>query len=99
VLDPAMGSGHFLVDAVDFITDRLIDFLNRFPRNPIYTALAKMRDSIVRAVEEQGVSIDPFDDRLNDVHLLKRHVLIDISGATSMRVRVRSWTTATASRK
>ena len=28
VLDPAMGSGHFLVEAVDFITDRLLKFLN-----------------------------------------------------------------------
>ena len=28
VLDPAMGSGHFLVEAVDFITDKALDFLN-----------------------------------------------------------------------
>ena len=34
VLDPAMGSGHFLVEAVDFITDRLITFLNKFPTTP-----------------------------------------------------------------
>lgn len=31
VLDPAMGSGHFLVEAVDFITDKTIEFLNGFP--------------------------------------------------------------------
>jgi hypothetical protein len=35
VLDPAMGSGHFLVQAVDFITDRMLDFLNGFPWNPV----------------------------------------------------------------
>lgn len=35
VLDPAMGSGHFLVEAVDFITDRLLHFLNGFPWNPV----------------------------------------------------------------
>jgi len=34
VLDPAMGSGHFLVEAVDFITDRVLTFLNQFPVNP-----------------------------------------------------------------
>ena len=28
VLDPAMGSGHFLVEVVDYVTNRLIDFLN-----------------------------------------------------------------------
>lgn len=28
ILDPAMGSGHFLVEAADFVADRLIDFLN-----------------------------------------------------------------------
>lgn len=75
VLDPAMGSGHFLVEAVDFVTDRIIDFLNRFPHNPIYTALARTRKDIVEACAEQGVNVDPFDDRLNDVHLLKRQVL------------------------
>ena len=34
VLDPAMGSGHFLVEAVDFITDRLLTFLNAVPDQP-----------------------------------------------------------------
>src|SRR5215831_14803756 len=29
VLDPAMGSGHFLVEVVDYVTNRLIDLLNR----------------------------------------------------------------------
>src|SRR5439155_13460258 len=35
VLDPAMGSGHFLVESVDVITDRLLHFLNGFPWNPV----------------------------------------------------------------
>ena len=34
VLDPAMGSGHFLVEAVDYITDKTLEFLNAFPWNP-----------------------------------------------------------------
>ncbi len=38
VLDPAMGSGHFLVEAVDFITDRLLTFLAAFPINPVSLA-------------------------------------------------------------
>ena len=29
--DPAMGSGHFLVEAVDYLTDELIQILNLYP--------------------------------------------------------------------
>jgi hypothetical protein len=73
VLDPAMGSGHFLVEAVDFITDRALDFLNAFPWNPIRAELARTRESILQEMDEQGISIDAA--RLTDVNLLKRHVL------------------------
>ena len=40
-LDPAMGSGHFLVEAVDFITDKALDFLNAFPWNPVSVILKR----------------------------------------------------------
>ena len=73
VLDPAMGSGHFLVEAVDYITDKTIDFLNRFPRNPIAVYLTEMREMILKEMEEQGITVDA--KRLTDVNLLKRHVL------------------------
>ena len=73
VLDPAMGSGHFLVEAVDFVTDKLLDLLNSFPHNPIATALERTRRSILESLADQGVAVDP--DKLTDVHLLKRHVL------------------------
>ncbi|QYX33279.1 hypothetical protein [Sphaerospermopsis torques-reginae] len=36
ICDPAMGSGHFLVEAVDFLTDELINILNEYPEhNPV----------------------------------------------------------------
>jgi len=73
VLDPAMGSGHFLVEAVDFITDRMLNFLNAFPWNPIAAALRTTRETILAQMQEQGVSVNPA--RLTDVNLLKRHVL------------------------
>ncbi|RJQ50185.1 MAG: hypothetical protein C4526_12400 [Nitrospiraceae bacterium] len=73
VLDPAMGSGHFLVEAVDFITDKMIDFLNGFPWNPVMTTLRETRETILKAMETQGITID--ESRLNDLNLLKRHVL------------------------
>ncbi len=73
VLDPAMGSGHFLVESVDFITDRLITFLNQFPFNPVTFMLDRTRRNILEALTEQGVAVDP--DKLTEVNLLKRHVL------------------------
>jgi hypothetical protein len=73
VLDPAMGSGHFLVEAVDFITDKILEFLNAFPWNPVLVHLEQMRKTIQEQMDEQNIEIDV--NRLTDVNLLKRHVL------------------------
>jgi len=73
VLDPAMGSGHFLVEAVDFVTDKILEFLSRFPWNPVFAHLADLRKAILDEMERQGIVID--ERKLTDVHLLKRHVL------------------------
>ena len=35
ILDPAMGSGHFLVETVDFLSDHIIKFLTDHPENPL----------------------------------------------------------------
>ena len=77
VLDPAMGSGHFLVEAVDFICDRILGqrdgFLRAFPWNPVTRYLDETREAIKAEMEKQGVIVDA--GRLTDVNLLKRHVL------------------------
>ncbi len=73
VLDPAMGSGHFLVEVVDFVTDRMLNFLNQFPVNPVSYALDRTRSSILASLGMQGVTVNP--DKLTDINLLKRHVL------------------------
>ena len=77
VLDPAMGSGHFLVEAVDFICDRILGqrdgFLRAFPWNPVTRYLDDTREAIKSEMERQGVVVDA--GRLTDVNLLKRHVL------------------------
>ena len=73
VLDPAMGSGHFLVEAVDRITDKLLQFLNAFPVNPVSFALERTRSSILESLSTQGVTV--LRDKLTDINLLKRHVL------------------------
>ena len=77
VLDPAMGSGHFLVEAVDFICDRILGeregFLRAFPWNPVTKYLQDTREAIVVEMERQGITVDT--GRLTDINLLKRHVL------------------------
>jgi len=77
VLDPAMGSGHFLVEAVDFICDHILGqkegFLQAFPWNPVTIFLEQTRQEILAGMERQGVTIDA--SRLTDINLLKRHVL------------------------
>jgi hypothetical protein len=73
VLDPAMGSGHFLVEVVDYVTDKMLKFLNGFLWNPVVVELRHTRESIMGEMESQKVTIDPA--RLTDINLLKRHVL------------------------
>ena len=77
VLDPAMGSGHFLVEAVDFICDRILGeregFLRAFPWNPVTRYLQGTREAIIAEMERQGIAVDT--GRLTDINLLKRHVL------------------------
>lgn len=95
VLDPAMGSGHFLVEAVDYITDKIIDFLNAFPSNPVSVHLNQMRETILSEMDEQGITIDR--GRLTDVNLLKRHVLkrciygVDINPMAVELAKVSLW--------
>jgi hypothetical protein len=73
VLDPAMGSGHFLVEAVDFLTDKLLAWLTQFDKNPVKFMLDRTRQNILAALAEQPVTVDP--EKLTEVNLLKRHVL------------------------
>jgi hypothetical protein len=73
ILDPAMGSGHFLVETVDVITDKTLEFLNAFPWNPVLVHLDRMRRTIQEQMDDQNIDVD--GNRLKDVNLLKRHVL------------------------
>jgi len=73
VCDPAMGSGHFLVEAVAYLTDRIIDILNQYPENPVLARLAAIREQILANLKEQGIRIDL--ELLTDTNLLKRMVM------------------------
>lgn len=73
ILDPAMGSGHFLVSAVDFISNRLCDYVSQNPSSPLMKYIEKTRKSILDDLERQGVRID--EEKLTDDKLIKRTIL------------------------
>jgi len=73
VLDPAMGSGHFLVHTVDLISDKIISFLADYPENPVIRQIHEMRGEILADLERQGVKIDK--SKLTEVNLIKRMVM------------------------
>ena len=95
VLDPAMGSGHFLVEVIDYVSNRLIDFLNAWSENPVWAFLEKTRDDILNEMERQKVTIDA--DRLTRVSLLKRAVLkrcvygVDLNAMAVELAKVSLW--------
>ena len=74
VCDPAMGSGHFLVEAVDYLTDELIKILTIYPdHNPVLVMLDETRRSIIENLQQQGIRISP--DKLEAIQLLQRVVM------------------------
>ncbi len=74
ICDPAMGSGHFLVEAVDYLTDELIRILTLHPeQNPVLDMLEQTRQSILQNLQQQGITINP--DRLEPTQLLQRVVM------------------------
>lgn len=82
VLDPAMGSGHFLVNAVDHLTDGIIEHMqtyhNAHPEalmewDPIQQLIERVRAQILEEMASQGLSLDA--RRLDDTALLTRLVM------------------------
>jgi len=82
VCDPAMGSGHFLVNAVDYLTDGIIQRMQTYHDdhpdvpwdwNPIQQLIERVRGEILAEMERQGIVVDP--DRLDDTALLTRLVM------------------------
>ncbi|MFM8295650.1 MAG: Eco57I restriction-modification methylase domain-containing protein, partial [Microcystaceae cyanobacterium] len=74
VCDPAMGSGHFLVETVDYLTDKLIKIINLYGEyNPILKSLREIRQGILDNLQRQGITIAV--SALDDDKLLKRVVM------------------------
>ena len=83
VLDPAMGSGHFLVTAVDFLSDYIAELVEYVPAapdwldgeyvSPLVERVAAIRRDILRRARESDWVID--EAQLTDQAIIRRMVL------------------------
>ena len=105
ILDPAMGSGHFLVGAVDYLSDRILEILaetsekNYFGRevyiSPLLEKLEEIRNRILSKAREESYIID--EEKLEDKNLIKRIILkrciygVDINPLAVELAKVSLW--------
>ncbi len=76
ILDPAMGSGHFLVSTVDYLSDQMIAVLEQYADNPIYPHLRTIRESILESLRNQGIGAAFIsEEQLSNRNLLRRMVM------------------------
>ena len=79
VCDPAMGSGHFLVNLVDHLADRVITALAEAEASvddyisPLTERIDTIRNTIIDNAEERGWTINA--EQLDDRHIVRRMVL------------------------
>ncbi|GEM_PF-2185494 len=65
IIDPAMGSGHFLVEAVHYLTARYMDLAAQYEFTGIYSAIEELK---------QAIAPHAMGSRLDDAALLRRIV-------------------------
>jgi len=82
ICDPAMGSGHFLVNGVDHLTDGVIQRMQAYHDdhpdvpwewNPIQRLIERVRGEILAEMDRQSIAVA--SDRLDDTALLTRLVM------------------------
>ena len=83
ILDPAMGSGHFLVTAVDYLSDyvaELVEYVPAVPAwlrepyvSPLVERVAAIRRDILRRAQEADWVLD--ENQLTDQAIIRRMVL------------------------
>ena len=83
VVDPAMGSGHFLVTAVDFLSDKIAelaehppataDWMQKEYTSPLLERVESIRQDIVQRAQESAWTLD--EALLTDQTIIRRMVL------------------------
>ena len=73
VLDPSMGSGHFLVEALNKITLWATDILKQHTEHPLLSAIESDRKIILKKQKSKGITLD--ENLLTLDVLLKRKIM------------------------
>jgi hypothetical protein len=81
ICDPAMGSGHFLVNLVDYLADQVIEAMAEAEVivdwgtyvSPLADRITTIRDTVLGNAEAKGWTLDP--GQLDDRHVVRRMVL------------------------
>ena len=105
VLDPAMGSGHFLVTAVDFLSDYIADLVEYAPAvpewldgkyvSPLEERIESIRRDILQRAGDSGWIVDA--SQLTDQAIIRRMVLkrciygVDKNAMTVELAKVSLW--------
>jgi hypothetical protein len=95
VVDPAMGSGHFLVAVVNEVTEWIIDLLKEYPDAPLMREIEEFRQNIIEEQRKRGIRLD--EDLLTDDVILKRMVMkrcvygVDINPLAVELAKVSLW--------
>ena len=95
VADIAMGSGHFLVAAVDRIERRFSSYLAKRPLPGVMGELQRLRTAALDGIEQAGSSIDGIE--IENVQLLRRQITrrciygVDINDIAVQLARLSLW--------
>ncbi len=79
ICDPAMGSGHFLVNLVDYLADQVITSMGEAEAlvdnyiSPLTERIDIIRNTIIDNAKERGWAIDV--EQLDDRHIVRRMIL------------------------
>ncbi len=76
ICDPAMGSGHFLVSLIDYLTDAILTAMadaDEARRSPLAARIVEVRQQILDNAERQGWAV--LQTGLDDRHIVRRMVL------------------------
>jgi hypothetical protein len=95
VADIAMGSGHFLVAAVDRIERRFSGYLAKRSLNGVVTELSRLRQAALDGIEKAGGSVEGVE--IENVQLLRRQIArrciygVDINNIAVQLARLSLW--------
>ena len=90
-----MGSGHFLVEALNQITRWATGMMNKYPGHPLLSKIEEDRQAVIAEQQERGIEMNP-ESLTHDV-LLKRHIMkrcifgVDINPLAVELARVSLW--------